>query len=100
MSVRDSLFATLSSASVSKLQGERGHVLELDHTGSFHGRGESESAGALSEVARHEERETKEPMTHPVNTRPLRVSSGPMNCPGAKQSQLISPHQSSGGSEL
>ena len=70
------------------------------HPGCFHGRGESESAEVLSEVARHEERETKEPMTHPVNTRPLWASSGPMNCPSAKQSQLISLHQSSRGSEL
>lgn len=70
------------------------------HLGSFHGRGELESAEVLSEVARREERETKEPMTHPVNTRPLCVSSGPMNCPSAKQSQLISPHQTSKGSEL
>lgn len=42
----------------------------------------------------------KEPMTHPVNTKPLWAASGPLNCPSAKQSQLISLHQSSGGSEL
>lgn len=47
------------------------------------------SAELLSEVARHEERETKEPMTHPVNTRPPWTCSGPMNCLSAKRSQLF-----------
>lgn len=48
------------------------------------------SAKVLSEGARHEKRETKEPMSHPVNTRPLWAFIGSMNCPGAKQSQLNS----------
>lgn len=54
-------------------------------------RGESESDGVLSEVARHVETETKAPMTRLVNTRPLWVSTGPMSWPIAKQSQLNPP---------
>lgn len=41
------------------------------HRGCFHGRGGFESARVLSELPRHEERETKEPMTHSVNKRHL-----------------------------
>lgn len=76
----------LSHANEKEVNAER-----LAHySGCLHSRGKLDSARVLSEVARHEENETKEPMTHPVNTRPLWASSRLRNCPIAKQSQLIS----------
>lgn len=52
----NSLFATLSSNKTTELQQERGRIWEADYHGSFHGRGELDSAKVFSEVARHEER--------------------------------------------
>lgn len=68
---------------------ERIYLTVLTTLQAFMGEGHLEGLERLSEVARHEERETKQPMTHPMNIRILWISSGPMNCLCAKRSQLF-----------
>lgn len=68
---------------------------------SFHERGAFHRAKLLSEVDRHEKSKTKEPVTHPVNTRPLWVSSRPMGCDEQCQTgPIISPQQEEGHQTL